>query len=137
MKIKILIIAIVAKNNLILMRKKPDGSPPYKETWYLFGAELTPGRTIEDLIKQEVLDKTGIEIELDKQLSWDTEVKKDLDGEVKQFVYLDTLCRYRKGELKIGDKSIEKLEWVPENKLNDYDIVPPSRELFKKLGFVK
>lgn len=137
MKTKILIIAVVVKIDSILMRKKPDGSLPYKETWYLFGTELAPDGTIEDSIKEELLNKTGIEIEFDKQLSWDTEVKKDLDGEVKQFVYLDTLCRYKSGELKIGDNSIERLEWVSKNELNKYDIVPPSKELFKKLGFIK
>lgn len=29
------------KDDAILMRKKPDGSPPYKETWYIFGAGAT------------------------------------------------------------------------------------------------
>ena len=117
MKTKILIIAVVVKDDSILMRKKPDGSLPYKETWYLFGAELESGKTIEDSIKDELLNKTGVKIELDKQLSWDTEVKKDLDGEVKQFVYLDVLCSFVFGDLKIGDEAIEKLEELNEEEM--------------------
>ncbi len=37
MKTKILNIAVIENNGKVLMRKKPDGSLPYKETWYLFG----------------------------------------------------------------------------------------------------
>lgn len=37
MPTKVLIVAIVEnENGGILMRKKPDGSPPYAETWYRY-----------------------------------------------------------------------------------------------------
>ena len=41
MEMKVSIIAVVKKDNAVLMRKKEKGSPPYKETWYLFGAAFT------------------------------------------------------------------------------------------------
>lgn len=41
MQTKVLIVGVVKNNGAILMRKKPDGSPPYKEAWYIFGAEAT------------------------------------------------------------------------------------------------
>lgn len=37
MVIKVLNIGVIQKEDTILMRKKPDGSLPYKETWYIFG----------------------------------------------------------------------------------------------------
>lgn len=135
MKTKVLIIGVVKKGDSVLMRKKPDGSLPYKETWYLFGGELTPGISPDEAVVQELRAKTGIEIEVTEQISWDTEVKKDLDGEEKQFVYLDTICEYISGEVTLSE-GIEKLEWVPITELGNYDIVPPSRALFKKLGYL-
>lgn len=135
MKTKVLVIGVVKKGDSILMRKKPDGSLPYKETWYIFGGELTPEVTPEEAIINEVKSKTGVEIKVAEKLSWDSEIKKDLDGEEKLFVYLDMLCDYVSGEPQIFE-GIEKLEWVPVSKLEDYDIVPPSRILFKKLGYL-
>jgi hypothetical protein len=136
MQTKVLIIGVVQKNGAILMRKKPDGSAPYKETWYIFGATATPDVSPDDAIKDEVLHKSGITIFIKNKLSWDTEIKHDLDGIEKLFVYLDVLCEYQSGELTLSD-GIEKLEWVKPEDLSNYDIVPPSRILFQKLGYIK
>lgn len=133
---KVLIIAVIRKGETILMRKKPDGSPPYKETWYLFGAEATPDVSPDDALKAHVKQQTGIDIAIAQKSSWDTEVKKDLDGIEKFFVYLDVLCDYQGGDLVPG-QGIEKLEWVPVERLGEYDAVPPSVKLFKKLRYIK
>ncbi|MFZ1812636.1 MAG: NUDIX domain-containing protein [Candidatus Saccharimonadales bacterium] len=133
---KVLIVAIVENaNGDVLMRKKPDGSPPYNETWYIFGAELRPGMDIVETLRTHIKNQTGIETELVDRLGWDDEVKADLDGVTKQFIYLDVRSQYVSGELQLTE-GIEKLEWVPKNRLAEYDLVPPSRKLFAKLGWV-
>ena len=138
MKTKVLNIAVIEHNGKILMRKKPDGSLPYKETWYSFGGEVIEGKSPELAAQQIVKLQTGINIKLRENLSWDTEIKEDLDGETKQFIYLDSLYDYVDGELQIGEnQNIEKLEWIPIEKLGEYDIVPPSLILYKKLGYLK
>jgi ADP-ribose pyrophosphatase YjhB (NUDIX family) len=134
MKTKILVIGVVKKGDKVLMRKKPDGSPPYKQTWYLFGGELVPDKTPKEVIKETLKKQTGINIKMTRALGWDTEIKKDIDGEVKLFIYLDTICKYINGKLRLS-KGIEKLEWVLISKLKNYDLVPPSKKLFKKLGY--
>lgn len=136
MKTKILVIGIIRNKDRILMRKKPNGSPPYKETWYLFGGELTANKTPKEAIKEIVKKQTGINIKMGESIGWDTETKKDLDDEIKFFVYLDVMCEYSSGELKAGE-GIERLEWIPISKLKNYDLVPPSRKLFKKIGYLK
>lgn len=136
MQTKVLVVAIVEnENGDVLMRKKPNGSPPYSETWYIFGAELAPGQPLDETLRAHIAKQAGIETHMAKEVSWDTEVKADLDGITKQFVYLDVLCTYASGELQISE-GIEKLEWVPKEKLAGYDIVPPSRVLFQKLGYL-
>lgn len=135
METKILVIAVVEKNGKILMRKKPEGSPPYRETWYLFGGALTTDVSVEDSIKNDLKLKAGIDIKLSKKLSWDTEVKNDVDGIRKFFVYLDVACSYVGGDLVPGD-GVERLEWIAKDDLSNYDIVPPSRVLFRKLGYI-
>lgn len=136
MQTKVLIVGVVKKNDTILMRKKPDGSPPYKETWYIFGTEATPGISLDEAIKAEVLSRAGVIIAVKNKISWDTEIKRDLDGVKKFFVYLDVECEYVGGELQLSE-DIEKLEWVKQEDLDLYDIVPPSRVLFEKLGYLQ
>jgi len=135
MQTKVLIIGVVKKDGAILMRKKPDGSPPYKETWYMFGAEVTsdvdPGQALID----EVRAKSGVTVAVKNKFSWDTETKHDLDGIEKFFVYLDVECEYVSGDIQIAE-GIEKIEWIKPENLSSYDIVPPSRVLFEKLGYL-
>ena len=135
METKVLIVAVVKKDGAILMRKKPVGSPPYKETWYIFGATATHSVDPDDAIIAEVYGKSGITASVQKKISWDTEVKKDLDGIEKFFVYLDIECQYEAGNIVVAE-GIEKIEWVKLKDLYRYDIVPPSKTLFKKLGYV-
>lgn len=135
MQTKVLIVAVVKKDGAILMRKKPAGSPPYEETWYIFGAEAAHDISPDEAIINEVRSKSGITISVTNKISWDTEVKNDLDGVEKFFVYLDVECEYESGEIVVGD-GIEKIEWVMSEDLVNYDIVPPSRILFQKLGYL-
>ncbi len=136
MKTTILVIGIVRNGEKILLRKKPDGSAPYKEPWYLFGAELSEqDLNPEEALKETLKKQAGIEIKPLKRLAWATETKPDQKGEDSFYVYLDYLCDYISGELVAGE-GIEKLEWVPIEQLASYDLVPPSRKLFKRIGYL-
>ena len=136
MQTKVLIVAVVKKDGAVLMRKKPDGSPPYKETWYIFGAEVSYDVDPDQAIVDEVRAKSGVNVKVASRISWDTEVKYDLDGVEKFFVYLDVECEYESGDIVIAE-GIEKIEWVKLDDLSSYDLVPPSRVLFEKLGYLK
>lgn len=135
METKVLIVAVVENEGKILMRKKPDGSPPYSETWYIFGATATPDVPVDEAVVREVKSKSGVDVLIRDRVFWDTEVKHDLDGIEKFFVYLDVICQYAGGDLVPGP-DIERLEWVDKSNLGSYDIVPPSRVLFEKLGYI-
>lgn len=135
MQTKVLIVGVVKNNGAILMRKKPDGSPPYKETWYIFGAEATADVDPDEAIITEVLAKSGVTVTVTNKISWDTEVKHDLDDIEKFFIYLDVECEYVSGEIRVPE-GVEKIEWVTPADLPNYDIVPPSRTLFEKLGYL-
>ena len=118
------------------MRKKPEGSLPYNQTWYLFGGELTSDMTPQEAIKKQVKNQANIDINFVKSLDWDTEEKKDLDGIKKYFVYLNCLCEYDSGDL-LPSSDIEKLEWIKTGDLINYDIVPPAKALLQRLGYLE
>lgn len=132
MKTVVSVITHVRRDGSFLFRKKPDGSLPYKETWYAFGAVVDGEHTDADNeIISAVKDKTGITVLVTEHLWWDTEVKQDLDGETKFFVYLHTVSDFVSGDLVVTE-GIEKLEWIPTEKLSDYAIVPPSRAFLNR-----
>ena len=134
---KELIIAIVEKDEAVLMRKKPAGSMPYKETWYLFGCERIPSQDDISTLKNYLREEIGIDVEVENKIdSFGGEVKQDHDGVEKNFIYLNFRCKYLSGEVKIP-KGAERVEWIAKDKLAEYDIVPPSVKLFKILGWLQ
>lgn len=135
--IKILSIGVIQKENAILLRKKPDGSMPYKQTWYLFGGEVNFKNSPKNALIKQVFNQTNVEIKPLKLLLPSFEIKNDLDKKKKLFIYINYLCKYVSGDLKIRDNMIEKLEWVEIGNLAKYDLVPPTRKLFHKMGLIK
>lgn len=137
MNTTILIIGVIKKDNQVLLRKKPPGVGPYKEPWYLFGGKIELGKeTPEEVIQRTIKDQTGIEVKVVQRLSWDTEIKPDEQGVETFYLYLDTLCEYVSGELKPGP-NIFHLEWTDIERLKEYELNPPARKLFKRIGYLK
>lgn len=135
MEKQILAIGVVRDGDRILMRKKPEGSPPYQETWYLFGAYVQEGQDFENALVQTIKEQAGIDVRIVEKVGEDEEVKPNNEGIETKFTYVDYLCDYLGGELVAG-KGIEKLEWISLRDLGDYDLVPPSVKLFRKLGYL-
>jgi len=135
MSTKELIIAVVDNGDAILMRKKPEGSAPYAETWYLFGCERMAKQDDPKTVKEYLKKEIGIEVDVDSQLiPFANETKQDHDGITKLFIYINLLCHYVSGTPKVP-KGAEKVEWIPKDKLADYDLVPPSVKLLKSMGY--
>src|SRR5262245_38622897 len=109
---KILLMAVIEdKEGKILMRKKPDGSPPYKETWYIFGCEARPGNEESETLTEYLKNDLGIKVGSVSKISEDSETKVDHDGIMKKFVYHDYRAIYEDGTVKTPP-GIEKIEWI-------------------------
>ncbi|MEK9158153.1 MAG: hypothetical protein AAB638_03160, partial [Patescibacteria group bacterium] len=86
---KELIIAIIENDDAILMRKKPEGSEPYKETWYLFGCEPISHQDNPTTLKNYLKTEFGVDVEVsNEQVSFANEIKVDHDGVEKFFTYI-------------------------------------------------
>lgn len=127
--------AVIQKSDSILMRKKPEGSFPYEETWYLFGCERDPMKEDSETLDEYIYNILGLHTQYFEKISTDEEIKEDHDGITKKFLYSDFICQYRSGE-PIAPEGAEKVEWVPKDRLSEYDIVPPAVKFFKKIGYL-
>lgn len=133
---KELLIAVVEKEDAILMRKKPEGSEPYKETWYLFGCEPIHNQDNPMTLKNYLKTDFGIDVQVvNEAVSVANEIKIDHDGIKKFFIYINMRCKYL-GGIPRTPKGLERVDWIPKNKLQEYDLVPPSVRLLKGLGYM-
>lgn len=128
-------IAVVKKEDQILIRKMDPEKSPYAELWALFGGRVEGNDSILDALNRELSDRWNFTVSITEKLWWNEEIKVDHDGEEKRFIYLDVLCSIADGEPKPINEN-ELLQWVLVSELNQYDVNPPTRTLLAKLGYL-
>jgi ADP-ribose pyrophosphatase YjhB (NUDIX family) len=136
MKTVLMAIPIILMDNKTLLRKFDPSRNPYKQAWGGVSGKLVGEGSIEDMMNRELKERWNITAKIDKQLSWDEDIKKDHDGEVKRFIYLDALCSLASGDPRPVNHN-EELRWVALEDLPKYDLCPPGVTSFKKLGYLK
>lgn len=98
--------AVVVDNaGRILLHRRRDN-----EMWALPGGAMTIGETITDTVLREVLEETGLQVEIDRLIGIYTDPKHVFaysDGEVRQEFSICFACRVRGGALQASDESYE------------------------------
>jgi len=135
MKTVLMAIPIIIKDDKVLLRKFDPARNPYKEPWGGVSGKLEGNGSVEETMNRELKERWNITAKIDKQLSWDEDIKKDHDGETKRFIYLDALCTLASGDPHPANPN-EELRWVEIDKLAEYELCPPGVISFKKLGYL-
>lgn len=135
MKTVLMAIAVIRKNDQVLIRKFDPAKNPYKEPWGLFGGRLEGDGTVVEMLNRELNERWNMTVTISDQLTWDEEQKTDHDGEEKRFIYLDALCDLGDGNPKSANPN-EELLWVDRTVLHEYQLNPPSAKLLKRLDSV-
>lgn len=128
-------IAIVRKNDSLLLRKTDPDRNPYQQPWALFGGKIKGAGDITTLLNKELKERWRFTVKIDERLWWDEDIKLDHDGEEKRFVYIDALCRVESGEPSPLNP-IEELKWVKISDLGNYELNPPTHNVLNRLKYV-
>ncbi len=127
---------IVGVGALILQRGKvllvERGHEPLKGYWSLPGGVLEAGERLEDAIRREVREETGLEVKPLGIFEVFERINRDKDGRAEyHYVLVDYLCRAAGGKLHPADDA-SRAEWVAEARLPEYRITEGTLEVIRR-----
>jgi 8-oxo-dGTP diphosphatase len=125
--------AIILERDRVLLVER--GRSPLKGFWSLPGGVLETGERLEDGIRREVREETGLEIRSLKVVEIFERIMFDQKGKPEyHYVLIDYLCRVAGGKLAAAD-DVSRVAWVPRDELKRYRItegtVPVIRKAFR------
>lgn len=150
-----IVVGIIQNGNKVILGKKAKGKPPYPDVWH------TPGGGTEDQgltdkifnngdfdneyfhneLKREMREELGVEIKNITNIvprfrkaprESETENK---EGQMTHYYFLEYLCDYAGGELKPSD-DLAEAKWVGRENLKSVNLTPPSRKMYRELGWI-
>lgn len=96
------------------------GKEPLKGYWSLPGGILETGEKLEEAIRREVLEETGLEVEPLSLFEVFERIMPDRDGRAEyHYVLIDYVCRPVGGRLQAAS-DVAAAEWVAEQKVRDF-----------------
>ncbi|MEG7336738.1 NUDIX domain-containing protein [Bacillus sp. 0102A] len=110
---------VLHKEREILLQERVDNGK-----WSLPGGNVEPGETVEDSIKREVMEETGLDIAVKHLVgvySDPNHVIAYQDGEVRQQFSLCFLCEKTGGNLAASNES-KKVEFISISELDILNI---------------
>ncbi len=96
------------------------GKEPLKGYWSLPGGILETGEKLEDAIRREVREETGLEIDNLSIFEIFERIIPDAEGRAEyHYVLIDYVCRPSGGEL-CAATDVSAVAWVPQTRLSEY-----------------
>ena len=120
---------IVDDDGRVLMVKR--GHDPDKGRWSVPGGHVEPGESIRDAAAREVLEETGLRVEIGDEM-WCTTIPYR-DGET--FEIHDFAATVVGGSLRAGDDA-DEARWMTRDDLEHLPIVATLRDYFHQEGLL-
>jgi mutator protein MutT len=120
---------IVQHDRVLLVRR---ASEPLKGEWSLPGGVVETGETLVAALKRELLEETGLSIEVGEVIAVLDRIYPDAEGRPEyHYVLIDYLCRIQSGEPHPGS-DVDRAEWFTRQQLESLQIQPFTRDLIMR-----
>ena len=105
---------------------------PFKGYWSLPGGILETGEKLDQGVRREVLEETGLEVEPLSVFEIFERIIPDAAGRPEyHFVVIDYLCRAIGGRLAAAS-DVSRVAWVTEQNLRDYRLTDGTLRVVEK-----
>ena len=120
-------VAIFDSDNRCLVLRRSTASRGNSSKWDFPGGKVDSGEALEEAAKREVLEETGLEVEMGQVLG-----AAESESPTSRIAYLILEGRVISGELRLSDEH-EDYAWVEPHNLLDTDLVPQFRAFAQSL----
>ncbi len=128
-KKKLIVLGLIQndKNQFLISQRFDPEVPSAHLKWDLVGGTNEHGESLEETLKREIKEETGLNVEildlLPKSVSrvWD---HKNFNLHVVVLCYK---CKLIDGNMHLNDHKINDLKWVDKNDLTNYEFLPTTK----------
>ena len=108
------------------------GREPLKGYWSLPGGLVETGETLEQALKREILEETGLEVKLVHMFEVFERIMRDPQGQAEyHYVLMDYVCKVVGGDLRAGD-DVSRAAWVPRADLKNYRLTEGTLDVIER-----
>lgn len=138
---RVIVVAVVRnERDEVLLCKMPAGRGVFPGQWGLPGGGIEPGETMEEALRRELREETGLEISDPRPLFFkDGLYPKTYPDGRRLDVYMIFLlfeCRSVDGRPRRSDE-FQEFAWVRPENLRRYDLNVETRDTLERLGVLK
>ena len=113
--------AVILDGDRVVLVKR--GQPPLQGEWSLPGGAVELGEALEDAVAREVLEETGLDVEVGPLVEVVDRVHRMADGRIEyHYVIIDYLCRCRGDRPLVHGSDAADARWVQTAELPTYRV---------------
>ncbi|MFA4942288.1 MAG: NUDIX domain-containing protein [Patescibacteria group bacterium] len=134
-KQKLVILGLVEndKQELLVCQRYEPELPEVHLKWDLPGGTNEVGENLEETLRREFLEETGLEVEITNFMPQTISKTWEYADHVQHTLVLCFHCLLVKGELDSSDHKINDLKWVSKESINDLEFLPTTQSFINMI----
>jgi 8-oxo-dGTP diphosphatase len=121
---------VVFREDTVLLVRR--GKEPAKGEWSLPGGAVEVGETLEEALRRELREETGIEVDILGLSAVLERLFPDTEGKISyHYVLLDFLCRYVSGQARPASDILD-LSFSPLSQLDKFQLASQTLEVINR-----